>query len=127
MASSISRSWSRGDPTQSFIVKQAAEQNDSSHRNVSIMLRDGQPSIRIRGKNVCAQIANAGGNTVSNVGCDDNGDGQIDFLDILTGSQTVTITSAPVGYGIQNATYGLGVSPDSPYSIVIQVLPLSRK
>jgi uncharacterized surface anchored protein len=115
------------DPIQSFIVKQAAEQNDSSHRNVSIVLLDRQTGIRVTGKNVCAQIANAGGNTVSNVGCDDNSDGQIDFLDIPTGSQTVTIASAPAGYDIQNTTYGLAVSPDYPYSIVIQVLPLSRK
>lgn len=106
------------DPSQSFIVKQARHQNDASHRNVSIILVDKNTSHRISGGNACVQIIGA-----SEIGCDENGDGQIDFLDIPIGNHKVKITSMPRGYHGEFARYGLTVNK-SPYSIVTAYLEL---
>ncbi len=100
------------DPTQAFIIKQAKRQNDAGHRNVSIVLMDKLSGTRISGGNACVQIVGA-----SRVGCDENGDGQIDFLDIPVGRYVVQITSIPQGYTVSSAD-GLTVSADAPHSIV---------
>lgn len=109
-----------GDPTQAFIVKQAARQNDATHRNVSIVLVDKQTGERITGDNACVQIIGA-----SEVGCDENGDGQVDFLDIPVGDHEVRITTMPAGYSGEYQRYSLTVDA-SPYSIVTVYLPLIR-
>jgi hypothetical protein len=106
------------DPTQAFIVKQAARQNDARHRNVSIVLVDKRTGERITGNDACVQIVGA-----SEVGCDENGDGQVDFLDIPVGDHSVRITTMPAGYSGEDRSYGLTVDA-SPYSIVKVYFPL---
>ncbi|MGC4191773.1 MAG: SpaA isopeptide-forming pilin-related protein [Thermomicrobiales bacterium] len=106
------------DPTQAFIVKQAARQNDASHRNLSIVLVDKTTGQRVTGGNACVRVVDA-----SNIGCDENGDGQVDFLDIPVGSHTVRITDMPPGYHGEYSSYTLNVDA-SEYSIVTVYLPL---
>ncbi|MGI8486295.1 MAG: MSCRAMM family protein [Thermomicrobiales bacterium] len=107
------------DPTQSFIVKQAKRQHDARHRNVSIVLEDKDTGLRISGGNACVQIIGA-----SNRGCDENGDGQIDFLDIPFGDHQLRITSMPQGYSGEYTRYQLTIDANAPYSIVTLYLPL---
>lgn len=108
------------DPTQSFIVKQAARQSDADHRNLSIVLVDKRTGERITGDDACVRIVG-----VSEIGCDENGDGQIDFLDIPVGRHTVKITDMPSGYRGEFSRYTLEVEA-SEYSIVTVYLPLIR-
>jgi len=109
----------RDDPAQAFIVKQAPDQNDASHRNLSIVLVDKATGARITGADACLRVGE------SEIGCDENEDGQIDFLDIPVGTHTVRITDMPPGYHGEYTSYTLKVNA-SPYSIVTVYLPLIR-
>jgi hypothetical protein len=108
-------------PTQSFPIYQRAEQINGNHRNVSIVLVDKATGDRISGGNACIQIVG-----VSNIGCDENGDGQVDFIDIPVGKRTVKVTSLPAGYGVDSSSYELDIDPNYPYSIVTAAVPLDH-
>lgn len=108
------------DPMQAFIVKQSPQQHDADHRNLSIVLIDKRTGERITGDDACVRIIG-----VSEIGCDENGDGQIDFLDIPVGRHTVKITEMPRGYHGEYSRYTLNVK-DSRYSIVTVYLELIR-
>ncbi|HEU0164153.1 MAG TPA: hypothetical protein VFQ54_03855, partial [Thermomicrobiales bacterium] len=64
------------DAHQSFPIYQRKEQNDEQHRNVSIVFSVPGNGDRLAGKGVCVEIVGA-----TKPGCDDNGDGQVDFVD----------------------------------------------
>jgi len=106
-------------PAQSIVVKQADEQNDPGHRNVSIVLYDTITGETIVGE-TCLEIVG-----VSLEGCDDNRDGQVDFLDIPVGSQAIEFTNAPEGYVPAFENNPLKISPDHPFSYVVVYIGLT--
>jgi uncharacterized surface anchored protein len=59
--------------------------------DVSLVTRDPKTGDLLKG--ACYIINNA-----SIEGCDENGDGQVDYRDVVPGTYTVTQTSAPSGY-----------------------------
>lgn len=108
------------DPTQAFIVKQAARQHDANHRNLSVVITDQVTGARIMGTNACVRVVGA-----SEVGCDENGDGQIDFLDIPVGTQQVEFVQAPPGYGPETSRYTILVEA-GPFPNVTVYLGMVR-
>ena len=78
-----------------FIVKQAPKQNAPSTRNVSVLLVDSRTFIKVVSP-MCLQIGN-----VSDVGCDEDlVDGQIDFLDVQSGTHDMKFSNLPSGWEI---------------------------
>ena len=109
------------DPDQAFPIKQARQQNDADHRTISVVLVDSVTGDRITTPGGCVQIERA-----SKVGCDRNGDGQIDFLDIPIGTFPLVATSLPSGYESAWQPYALTVDGSSPYQIQTVYLPIDR-
>lgn len=108
------------DPDQSIVVKQAAEQHDADHRHVSIVIYDTNNGQRVRG-NTCLQLEGA-----SLVGCDDNADGQIDFLDVPVGNHPVTFTALPPGYNTPAYPANtVSNDPDNPFSVTVVYIGLT--
>jgi uncharacterized surface anchored protein len=104
---------------QSIVVKQAPEQHDASHRHVSIVLYDtnnGQPVIG----DACLEIVGA-----SLEGCDDNLDGQIDFLDVAVGTHPVVFTRVPDGYSPAYVTNSIANSADNPFPVTVVYIGLT--
>lgn len=106
-------------PRQSIVVKQADEQNLPDHRNVSIVLYDTMTGETIVGE-TCLEIVGA-----SQEGCDDNRDGQVDFLDIPVGEHEIEFTNVPEGYVPAFETNTLEIFPEHPYSYVVVYLGLT--
>lgn len=104
---------------QSIVVKQADEQNLAGHRNVSIVLYDTMTGETIIGK-TCLEIVGA-----SLEGCDDNRDGQVDFLDIPIGSHVIEFTNIPDGYVPAFESNTLKISPEHPFSYVVVYIGLT--
>lgn len=77
-------------PEQGFVVRQGAEQNAPEQRNVSILLFDSDDGALVTDSAVCVRLGD-----YSREGCDDNRDGQIDFLDIPFGTYDVVVTNGP--------------------------------
>lgn len=100
-------------PDQSIVVKQAPEQHDANHRHVSVLLyntENGQPVIG----DTCLEIVGA-----SLEGCDDNLDGQIDFLDVAVGTHPVEFTRLPAGYSPAYVTNSVTNSADNPFTVTV--------
>lgn len=110
------------EPAESFIVAQRAFQFDATHRNVSIVLYHPDTRERISGSSACVVIEG-----VSAEGCDNNGDGQIDLLDIPLGEHTVEVTAMPDGYTTLFGVYTVTVASDHPYSIVKGFVTFTRE
>ena len=81
------------DAHQSFPAVQRWPQNDPEHRTVTIVLSIPGNGGRLSGSDACVIVEGA-----SKEGCDDNGDGQIDFLDVPVGVYPVKVTRLPAGY-----------------------------
>ena len=108
---------SQYDPTQSILTKQSADQFAPGYRNVSVAVWDINTGQRIRGENVCVQLSDW-----SNVGCDLNSDGQIDFQDVPVGEYQINVTSLPAGYVIYFDNNVVEVDSDNPFSIANALL-----
>ncbi|MGB3330068.1 MAG: SpaA isopeptide-forming pilin-related protein [Thermomicrobiales bacterium] len=79
-----------------FLVKQAPEQNRGGTRNVTFAFVDSRTETKVVPAQVCIRIG-----TVSEVGCDEDlVDGQIDFLDVETGTHALTFSNLPAGWQI---------------------------
>ena len=79
-----------------YVVKQAREQNERNARNVSFVFVDSRSLTKIVPGQVCIKVG-----TVSNVACDEDlVDGQVDFLDIRTGTHPLTFSNLPDGWQI---------------------------
>lgn len=76
---------------QVFLVRQGPENSELA--DVSIVAIDADTGERIESSSLCFVIA--GG---SEEGCDNNSDGQVDFLGVVPGSYPVQITGIPEGY-----------------------------
>ena len=81
---------------------------------VAIVSVDGVSQARLPG---ACYIINGG----SIEGCDENGDGQVDFRGVAPGTYTVTETRAPTGYQ-RNPDFAIGIPPgrSSTFAIVHQ-------
>lgn len=108
------------DPDQSIVVKQAAAQHDADHRHVSVVLYDSENGQRVRGA-TCLELTGA-----SLVGCDENADGQIDFLDVEVGTHPITFTQLPPGYDAVFVTNTVYIDADDPSSVTVVYVPLGR-
>lgn len=75
---------SGANPAEGIIVKQARVQNESGTRNVSILLVDSATGDLVTNSGVCITLGDA-----TNSGCDDNADGQVDFLDVPFGTYII--------------------------------------
>jgi large repetitive protein len=107
------------DPEQSIVVKQAPNQHDADHRHVSVVLYDTNTGQRIPGT-TCLEIFGA-----SLEGCDDNRDGQIDFLDVPVGNYPIAFTEVPAGYVPAFVTNTLSNDPDNPFSVTVVYIGLT--
>lgn len=106
-----------------FVVKQAAEQNAPGTRNVSFILVDAATDARVVG-DTCMRIIDA-----SNIGCDERRrDGQIDFLDVPTGSYHFEFTRMPDGYTVVDGpdAFRVDVGGDRTPANVIVYVALAR-
>lgn len=77
------------------------------------MLYDPDTGQRILNPNACLMLV-----SVSAEARDDNGDGQIDFLDIPVGEHMIEVTRLPDGDTTVFAEHSIPVEPGAPYSIV---------
>lgn len=107
------------DPEQSILVKQAPEQHDATHRHVSVVLYDSDTGLPVRSGS-CLVIVGA-----SQEGCDDNRDGQIDFLDVAVGTHPIEFTRLPAGYSPAHATNSVFNDSDNPFSVTVVYIGLS--
>lgn len=107
------------DPHQSIVVKQAPEQHDATHRHVSVVLYNTDNGQRVIG-DTCVEIAGA-----SLEGCDDNQDGQIDFLDVEVGTHPLIFTRLPAGYAPAYVTNSVFNDPDNPFSVTVVYIGLT--
>lgn len=106
------------DPEQSIVVKQAPEQHDAAHRHVSVVLYDADTGLPVRG-DTCLLIVGA-----SQEGCDDNRDGQVDFLDVAVGTRPIEFTRLPKGYSPAYATNSVFNDPDNPFPVTVVYISL---
>ena len=107
------------DPEQSIVVKQAPEQHDATHRHVSVVLYDSDTGLPVQG-DTCLVIVGA-----SKEGCDDNRDGQVDFLDVAVGTRPIALTRLPPGYAPAYATNSVFNDPDNPFSVTVVYIGLT--
>ncbi|HWV25531.1 MAG TPA: SpaA isopeptide-forming pilin-related protein, partial [Thermomicrobiales bacterium] len=106
-----------------YLVRQATAQNAPGTRNVSFLFVDSRTKAKIVPSPICLQIGN-----VSDVGCDEDlVDGQIDFLDVQSGTHELALSNLPSGWQIPGAgrsgpsvTIGSGSGPQIIY-IEVQV------
>lgn len=112
------------DAHQSFPAIQRKAQSDLKHRNVAIVLSIPGNGERLAGSDACVIIEGA-----SKEGCDDNGDGQIDFLDVPTGVYKVKVTRLPAGYQTLpfiSGSHQIHISDMDPVSIVTMYVAVSK-
>ena len=107
------------DPEQSLVVRQAPTQHDAGHRNVSVVFYDTETGQRLRG-GTCLEIVGA-----SLEGCDENADGQVDFLDVAVGSYPVAITRVPAGYRPALPAPTLFNDPENPFPVTVVYIGLT--
>jgi uncharacterized surface anchored protein len=107
------------DAEQSIVVKQAPEQHDAGHRHVSVVLYNTDNGHPVAG-DTCLEIVGA-----SLEGCDDNQDGQIDFLDVAVGTHPIEFTRLPTGYFPAYVTNSVANSPDNPFPVTVVYIGLT--
>jgi hypothetical protein len=61
----------------------------------------------------------------SQEGCDDNQDGQIDFLDVAVGTHPVVFTRLPAGYSPAYVTNAVWNSADNPFPVTVVYIGLT--
>ena len=74
---------------QGIVVKQARFQTDDDHRHVSILYQDPYTGELVKSEETCVTLVND--EYESAEGCDENEDGQVDFLDIPLGTYDVEL------------------------------------
>ena len=104
-----------------YVVKQAPEQNTPDTRNASFVFIDSRASTKIVPSPICLLIGD-----VSGLGCDDDlPDGQIDFLDVQTGTHELAFSNVPSGWqilgGVGPSTMNIDAGP-GPQIVYIHVL-----
>jgi uncharacterized surface anchored protein len=108
------------DPTQSILIKQSKTQYAKGFRNVSVAVYDINTGTRVTGPDVCVQLVD-----FSNVGCDLNSDGQIDFQDVPVGTYVIDAISLPNGYGVNFRDNKVIVEETNPFSIANALLTVT--
>jgi uncharacterized surface anchored protein len=108
------------DPTQSILIKQSKTQYAKGFRNVSVAVYDINTGTRVTGPDVCVQLVD-----FSNVGCDLNSDGQIDFQDVPVGTYVIDAISLPNGYGVNFHDNKVIVEETNPFSIANALLTVT--
>lgn len=91
---------------QVFLVRQGPENSDLA--DVSIVAVDANTGERIESSGLCFVIV--GG---SEEGCDNNADGQVDFLGVVPGSHPVQITGIPEGYRAFDGPLSIDIDEDA--------------
>ena len=109
------------DPQQSVLIKQSAEQYAPGFRNVSVAVYDVDSGQRVTGDDVCVVLVD-----FSNEGCDQNGDGQIDFQDVPVGEYKIEATSLPKSYNVYFKDNIVVVEETNPLSIANALLVIVR-
>lgn len=109
------------DPTQSILIKQSEEQYEPGFRNVSVAIYDVDSGERVRGNATCVVLVD-----FSNEGCDENGDGQIDFQDVPVGEYEIEATSLPRGYNVYFRENLVIVEETNPLSIANALLVIVK-
>ena len=74
---------------QGIVVKQDRFQTDDDHRHVSILYQDPYTGELVKDEDTCITLVND--EFESAEGCDENEDGQVDFLDIPLGTYDVEL------------------------------------
>jgi uncharacterized surface anchored protein len=77
---------------QGIVVKQAKTQTDEGHRHVSVLYQDPYTGDLVRNRDTCVRLTNAGYESAE--ACDENMDGQVDFLDVPLGTYDVELEVA---------------------------------
>ncbi len=104
---------------QGIVVKQERFQTDEDHRHVSVLFQDPYTGELVKGVDVCIELANA--DYRSNKGCDDNEDGQVDFLDVPLGTYEVEleVDNLPPGSELVYGPMTIGVEATDASAIVV--------
>lgn len=77
---------------QGIVVKQAKTQTDDGHRHVSVLYQDPYTGDLVRDQDTCVTLVNPGYESAK--ACDENRDGQVDFLDVPLGIYDVELEVA---------------------------------
>ena len=85
--------------------------------DVSLATRDPNTGNLLPG--ACYIILNA-----SIEGCDENRDGQIDFLDVAVGTHPIEFTCLPTGYSPAYTTNSVFNDPDNPFPVTVVYIGL---
>jgi uncharacterized surface anchored protein len=107
-------------PAQGLVVRQSETQNKRGQRNVSILIRDDASGELITDSGICVRIGD-----YSREGCDDNRDGQIDFLDIPFGTYDVVVTRGPERGTLNGEPFSIDVR-ESESSVIIDEVTIDR-
>jgi uncharacterized surface anchored protein len=100
-------------PAQGLVVRQSETQNEHGQRNVSILIRDDASGALVTDSGICVRIGD-----YSREGCDDNRDGQIDFLDIPVNSYALAVTRGPERGTLNGEPFSIDVR-ESESSVII--------
>lgn len=104
---------------QGIVVKQDRFQTDDDHRHVSILYQDPYTGELVKNEGVCVTLAND--EYESAEGCDDNEDGQVDFLDVPLGTYDVEleVDTLPAGSELVYGPMTIDVEATEGSAIVV--------
>jgi len=106
-------------PEQGIVVKQAETQTDGDHRHVSVLFQDHYTGELIASPDTCVELVNA--DYASAEGCDDNTDGQVDFLDVPLGSYELRLVNLPRGSELVQGRFMIDVEATDASAILVVV------
>lgn len=115
---------SEGLPEHGIVVRQAAEQTDPDARHLSILFQDVDTGALVADPDACVTVEND--TYATNEGCDDNEDGQVDFLDVPFGSYEIDIADEPRGYDVLDVDLTFTVA-DTEASTIVLIVPIERE
>lgn len=106
-------------PEQGIVVRQADPQTDDGHRHVSILYQDPVTGELFRDQDTCVTLVND--DYKSAKACDENSDGQVDFLDVPLGTYDVDLHVAgrPAGSELVYGPMTIDVAATEASAIVI--------
>ena len=104
---------------QGIVVKQDRFQTDDDHRHVSILYQDPFTGELVKSEDTCVTLVND--EYESEQGCDENEDGQVDFLDIPLGTYDVEleVDDLPIGSELVYGPMTIDVTETEGSAIVI--------
>lgn len=104
---------------QGIVVKQARVQTDADHRHVSVLYQDPYTGELVRNEDICVTLVNAGYRSAEV--CDENADGQVDFLDVPLGTYDVELelASRPAGSELVYGPMTIDVEATDASAIVV--------